>query len=88
VSGLEIYKQRFADSGRQVFGRALNGARVRGRNYVVVEHFIEALNAEEGRLFGASQSSHSVNRSSYGDIRSFNNSSAIRSQPIRIPDNQ
>ena len=51
MSGLEIYNQRFADSGRQVFERALNGARVRGRNYVVVEHFIEALNAEEGRLF-------------------------------------
>jgi ATP-dependent Clp protease ATP-binding subunit ClpA len=51
VSGLEIYNQRFADSGRQVFARALNGARLRGRNYVVVAHFIEALNAEEGRLF-------------------------------------
>ena len=51
MSSLEIYNRRFADSGRQVFARALNGARVRGRNYVVVEHFIEALNAEEGRLF-------------------------------------
>lgn len=51
MSNLEIYNQRFADSGRRVFARALNGARGRGQNYVVVEHFIEALCAEEDRLF-------------------------------------
>jgi ATP-dependent Clp protease ATP-binding subunit ClpA len=51
VSNLEIYNQRFTDSGRRVFVRALNGARGRGQNYVVVEHFIEALCAEEERLF-------------------------------------
>jgi ATP-dependent Clp protease ATP-binding subunit ClpA len=51
VSSLEIYNQRFTDSGRRVFVRALNGARGRGQNYVVVEHFIEALCAEEERLF-------------------------------------
>jgi ATP-dependent Clp protease ATP-binding subunit ClpA len=50
VSNLEIYNQRFADSGQRVFARALNGARGRGQNYVVVEHFIEALCAEEERL--------------------------------------
>jgi ATP-dependent Clp protease ATP-binding subunit ClpA len=51
VSNLEIYNQRFTDSGRRVFVRALNGARGRGQNYVVVEHFVEALCAEEERLF-------------------------------------
>jgi ATP-dependent Clp protease ATP-binding subunit ClpA len=51
VSSLEIYNQRFTDSGRRVFVRALNGARRRGQNYVVVEHFIETLCAEEERLF-------------------------------------
>ena len=51
MSNLEIYNQRFTDSGRRVFVRALNGARGRGQNYVVVEHFIEALCAEEERLF-------------------------------------
>jgi ATP-dependent Clp protease ATP-binding subunit ClpA len=51
MSSLEIYNQRFTDSGRRVFVRALNGARGRGQNYVVVEHFIEALCAEEERLF-------------------------------------
>ena len=39
------------DSGQRVFARALNSARARGQNYVVVEHFIEALCAEEERLF-------------------------------------
>jgi len=51
VKSLEIYNQRFTDSGRRVFVRTLNGARGRGQNYVVVEHFIEALCAEEERLF-------------------------------------
>jgi ATP-dependent Clp protease ATP-binding subunit ClpA len=51
MSNLEIYNQRFTESGRRVFVRALNGARGRGQNYVVVEHFIEALCAEEERLF-------------------------------------
>ena len=50
MSNLEIYNQRFTDSGLRVFVRALNGARGRGQNYVVVEHFIEALCAEEERL--------------------------------------
>ena len=50
MSNLEIYNQRFTDSGRRVFARALNGACGRGQNYVV-EHFIEALCAEEERLF-------------------------------------
>jgi hypothetical protein len=51
MSNLEIYNQRFTDSGLRVFVRALNGARGRGQNYVVVEHFIEALCAEEERPF-------------------------------------
>jgi len=51
VNSLEIYNQRFTDSGRRVFVRTLNGARGRGQNYIVVEHFIEALCAEEERLF-------------------------------------
>jgi ATP-dependent Clp protease ATP-binding subunit ClpA len=50
VSNLEIYNQRFADSGQRVFARALNGAQRRGQNYVVVEHLIEALVVEEGRF--------------------------------------
>lgn len=50
MSNLEIYNQRFADSGQRVFARALNGAQRRGQNYVVVEHLIEALVVEEGRF--------------------------------------
>src|SRR5262249_42754923 len=51
MSNLEIYNQRFAESRQRVFARALNGARNRGQNYVVVEHLIEALSAEEERFF-------------------------------------
>jgi ATP-dependent Clp protease ATP-binding subunit ClpA len=51
MSALEIYNQRFADSGERVFRGALNSARRRGQYDVVPEHFIEALIAEEDRFF-------------------------------------
>jgi ATP-dependent Clp protease ATP-binding subunit ClpA len=51
MSALEIYNQRFADSGERVFVGALNSARRRGQYDVVPEHFIEALVAEEDRFF-------------------------------------
>jgi ATP-dependent Clp protease ATP-binding subunit ClpA len=51
MSALEIYNQRFADSAQRVFARALNGARSRGRNHVMSEHFIEALGAEKDQYF-------------------------------------
>jgi ATP-dependent Clp protease ATP-binding subunit ClpA len=51
MSALEIYNQRFADSGERVFLGALNSARRRGQYDVVPEHFIEALIAEEDRFF-------------------------------------
>ena len=51
VSAMEIYNQRFADSGERVFVGALNSARRRGQYDVVPEHFIEALVAEEDRFF-------------------------------------
>jgi ATP-dependent Clp protease ATP-binding subunit ClpA len=50
MSALEIYNQRFADSGERVFLGALNSARRRGQYGVAPEHFIEALVAEEGRF--------------------------------------
>jgi ATP-dependent Clp protease ATP-binding subunit ClpA len=52
MSSLEIYTQRLTGGGQRVFAYALNCARRRGQNYVVVEHFIEALITEEGRFFG------------------------------------
>jgi ATP-dependent Clp protease ATP-binding subunit ClpA len=51
MSALEIYNQRFSDSGERVFVGALNSARRRGQYDVVPEHFIEALVAEEDRFF-------------------------------------
>ncbi|HEU0179083.1 MAG TPA: Clp protease N-terminal domain-containing protein [Blastocatellia bacterium] len=51
MSALEFYNQRLADSGQRIFAGALNGARRRGQNYVVPEHIIEALGAEEDRFF-------------------------------------
>ncbi|HKQ73709.1 MAG TPA: Clp protease N-terminal domain-containing protein [Blastocatellia bacterium] len=51
MNTLEMYNQRFIGNGQRVFAHALNGARRRGQNYVVVEHFIEALITEEERFF-------------------------------------
>jgi ATP-dependent Clp protease ATP-binding subunit ClpA len=51
MNALEIYNQRFADSGERVFIGALNSARRRRQYDVVPEHFIEALVAEEDRFF-------------------------------------
>ena len=51
MNTLEMYNQRFIGNGQRVFAQALNGARRRGQNYVVVEHFIEALITEEERFF-------------------------------------
>jgi len=51
MDALEFYNRRFADGGRRVFAGALNNARRRGQYYVVPEHFIEALDAEEDQFF-------------------------------------
>jgi ATP-dependent Clp protease ATP-binding subunit ClpA len=51
MNTLEMYNQRFIGNGQRVFEHALNGARRRGQNYIVVEHFIEALITEEDRFF-------------------------------------
>lgn len=43
MSQLEIYRDRFAESGWEVFERAIDEAKRRGQNYVGVEHVLYAL---------------------------------------------
>ncbi|MGA9996835.1 MAG: hypothetical protein WBP93_15560 [Pyrinomonadaceae bacterium] len=38
MSGLEFYRERFAESGWKIFERAVEDARRRGQNRVEVEH--------------------------------------------------
>ncbi|HEY0377795.1 MAG TPA: Clp protease N-terminal domain-containing protein [Pyrinomonadaceae bacterium] len=52
MSQLEIYRDRFAESGWEVFERALEEARRRGQNYVGVEHVLSALAQLKMELFG------------------------------------
>jgi ATP-dependent Clp protease ATP-binding subunit ClpA len=51
MSQLEIYRDRFAESGWEVFERALDEARRRGQNYVGVEHILYALAQSRMELF-------------------------------------
>jgi transcription antitermination factor NusG len=51
MSQLEIYRDRFAESGWEVFERAIEEARGRGQNYVGVEHVLHALAQLRTELF-------------------------------------
>jgi ATP-dependent Clp protease ATP-binding subunit ClpA len=51
MSTLEIYRDRFADSGWEIFERALLEARLRGQNMVGIEHLLYALGQKKPELF-------------------------------------
>ena len=63
MATLEIYRDRFAESGWQIFERAIAEARVRGQNYVREEHVLYALAHEKAELFTALLRSLSDNSS-------------------------
>jgi ATP-dependent Clp protease ATP-binding subunit ClpA len=50
MAGIETYRDRFAESGWEIFERALDEAR-RRQNYVGVEHMLYALAALKAELF-------------------------------------
>lgn len=51
MASLEIYRNKFAESGWQIFERALAEARRREQNYVGVEHILYALAQIKADLF-------------------------------------
>lgn len=51
MSQLEIYRARFAESGWEIFERAIDEAKQRGQNYVGVEHVLHALAQLRMELF-------------------------------------
>lgn len=53
MAHLEIYRERFAESGWEIFGRAMAEARRRGQNYIGTEHILYALIQEKAELFGS-----------------------------------
>lgn len=61
MSQLEIYRDRFAESGWEVFERAIDEARRRGQNYVGVEHVLYALAQLRVELFSSMLSTLSAN---------------------------
>jgi ATP-dependent Clp protease ATP-binding subunit ClpC len=48
---LELYRDKFGDSGRRIFENALGESKRRDQNYIAVEHIISALANEEPELF-------------------------------------
>jgi ATP-dependent Clp protease ATP-binding subunit ClpA len=53
MSKLEIYRDRFAESGWEVFEQAIDEAKRRGQNYVGVEHVLHALAQLKMELFSS-----------------------------------
>jgi ATP-dependent Clp protease ATP-binding subunit ClpA len=53
VATLETYRERFAESGWQIFERGLAEASGRGQNYLGVEHILYALVQEKAELFSS-----------------------------------
>ncbi len=51
MADLEAYRDKFGESGQRVLQNALNESRLRGQNYVGVEHIISALAKSEPGLF-------------------------------------
>ncbi len=51
MSALEIYRDKFAESGWEIFERSLLEARLRGQNLVGVEHLLYALGQKKAELF-------------------------------------
>jgi ATP-dependent Clp protease ATP-binding subunit ClpA len=57
MADLEVYKDKFSESGQRVFQSALNESRRRDQNYISVEHIISALSKEEPDLFNSTMRS-------------------------------
>lgn len=53
MSQLEIYRDRFAESGWEVFEGAFAEARQRGQNYLGVEHVLHSLIQRQAELFSS-----------------------------------
>jgi ATP-dependent Clp protease ATP-binding subunit ClpA len=53
MATLETYRDRFAESGWEIFQRALSEARRREQNYVGIEHILYALAQEKAELFSS-----------------------------------
>jgi transcription antitermination factor NusG len=53
MAHLETYRNRFAESGWEIFERAIEEARRREQNYLGVEHILYALVQEKAELFGS-----------------------------------
>jgi ATP-dependent Clp protease ATP-binding subunit ClpA len=51
MADIETYRDRFAESGWEIFERAVDEARRRGQNYVGVEHVLHALAELKAELF-------------------------------------
>jgi ATP-dependent Clp protease ATP-binding subunit ClpA len=61
MATLETYRPRFAESGWEIFERALLEARQRGQNYLGVEHILYALAKVRAEIFGSMLGSLSDN---------------------------
>src|ERR687890_620162 len=48
---LGTYKDRFGETGQNIFEHALRESKRRDQNYVVVEHILHAFVTEEGEMF-------------------------------------
>jgi ATP-dependent Clp protease ATP-binding subunit ClpA len=51
MTGLEVYRSKFAESGLRVFEHAVKESRRREQNYVSLGHVLLALAAEDGGSF-------------------------------------
>lgn len=65
MASLELYRDRFAESGWRIFERAIAEARVRGQNYVREEHLLYALAREKAELFTSLLGSLSRNANAF-----------------------
>ena len=53
MPGIEIYRDRFAESGWEVFEGAVEEARRRGQNFLGVEHVLHALAQRQAEIFSS-----------------------------------
>jgi transcription antitermination factor NusG len=65
MANLETYRDRFAESGWQIFVRAIAEARTRERNLVGVEHVLYALAEERAELFTSLLRSVAANKDAF-----------------------
>ncbi|MFM8440145.1 MAG: Clp protease N-terminal domain-containing protein, partial [Acidobacteriota bacterium] len=60
MADIDVYKDKFSDSGKRVLQAALNESRRRDQNYITVEHVLHAIAAEESDLFNATMQDLSI----------------------------